>query len=363
MFLSIRIGICPPWAFTISTIVLTWDGDFLLRSYMVSNNLVVYTWYIPEYAWYMSGLYWFWFYCWVTEPEMMKLQPHLRTGMYRSLLRLGTSHRHRKSMFFALERNARYNPGIYLSYLLSSNLAGLVILPITRGCFCLLILWDRKASNSRLGPAKVPQPVVDLINMAAPTSAWCRAFTVCTPECEGLLLLHSELVLNGIGGDAIKEARKEWHLSKEVLNPANVQSRDRWGFIQLPIIIKFLTPFDSIVPVVRRRRSSKALKKTRSRGIFLTTIIAITFACVQGTQSTAEEELWSYNPHAVGVRNGRCNVIMSAMVANLVRIGGDYCQTVLWNIYQKYVIYIHIIWQVYTWNIPYIFQKNARIFL
>ncbi len=29
-------------------------------------------------------------------------------------------------------------------------------------------LGDRKATHSRLGPAKVPQPRVDLINMAAP---------------------------------------------------------------------------------------------------------------------------------------------------------------------------------------------------
>jgi hypothetical protein len=29
-------------------------------------------------------------------------------------------------------------------------------------------LGDRKATHSRLGPAKVPQPGVDLINMAAP---------------------------------------------------------------------------------------------------------------------------------------------------------------------------------------------------
>jgi hypothetical protein len=29
-------------------------------------------------------------------------------------------------------------------------------------------LGDRKATHSRLGPAKVPQPGVDIINMAAP---------------------------------------------------------------------------------------------------------------------------------------------------------------------------------------------------
>ncbi len=37
---------------------------------------------------------------------------------------------------------------------------GLIANPFGRG--------DRKATHSRLGPAEVPQPGVDLINMAAP---------------------------------------------------------------------------------------------------------------------------------------------------------------------------------------------------
>ncbi len=61
--------------------------------------------------------------------------------------------------------------------------------------------------------------------------------TVGTPKFEGLLLLCSVLVLNGRGGVAIKEARKEWHPAKEVLYPANIQSRARRGFIQLPNFI------------------------------------------------------------------------------------------------------------------------------
>ena len=126
MFLSIWIGICLRLAFTISIIDRSWDRNFLLRSYMVSNNLMVYTWYIPEYARYKSGLYWFWFYYWLgmAEQDMMKLQSLLRTGMYRSLLRRGTSHHHWKSMFYSAVINARHNPGIYLSYLYSSNLCG-----------------------------------------------------------------------------------------------------------------------------------------------------------------------------------------------------------------------------------------------
>ncbi len=40
------------------------------------------------------------------------------------------------------------------------------------------LFLDRKASNSRLGPAEIPHPCADLINMAAPV--WCWALTVLT---------------------------------------------------------------------------------------------------------------------------------------------------------------------------------------
>ncbi len=60
------------------------------------------------------------------------------------------------------------------------------------------------------------------------------ALTVGTPEFEGLLLSCSVLARNGRGGVASKEAKKEWHPAKEVLHPANKESRDRRGFTQLP---------------------------------------------------------------------------------------------------------------------------------
>jgi hypothetical protein len=90
-----------------------------------------------------------------------------------------------------------------MSYSLICFFAGLSGLPSAPGGFRPGLsadhfrFCDRKPSNSRLGPAKVPQPVDDLMNMAAP--AWCRALTVSTPEFEGLLLLCSVLVVNGRG--------------------------------------------------------------------------------------------------------------------------------------------------------------------
>ncbi len=109
------------------------------------------------------------------------------------------------------------NPGIYLSYLFSSKAcwpswspkhAWMSLFQTLTFCwsFCF---WYKKPSNSRLGPAKVPQPGVDLINIAAPM--WCRALTICAPEFKGLLLLCSVLVWYGRGSVAIKEALKEYH--------------------------------------------------------------------------------------------------------------------------------------------------------
>ena len=113
----------------------------------------------------------------------------------------------------------RHIPGIYMSYLFCRHLAGLPGLPSAPGCLgpglsadpFLFGYW--KSSNPRLGPSKVPQPVVDhLIDMAAP--AGCRALTVSTPDLpefqvEGLLLSSSVLVRNSRCGVSIKKARKE----------------------------------------------------------------------------------------------------------------------------------------------------------
>ena len=128
-------------------------------------------------------------------------------------------------------------PSIYISYLLCRHFAGLPGLPSAPGCLRPGLSTDQfrlghwKSSNSRLGPAKVPHPVINLIDMAAP--AWCRALAVSTPVFEGLLLSSSILIRNSRCGVAIKKARKEWHPPKKVFHPANIESGDRRRFIQL----------------------------------------------------------------------------------------------------------------------------------
>ena len=124
--------------------------------------------------------------------------------------------------------------------LVGSTLPGLPGLPCAPGRFgpgtsANIFGFDHwKSTNSRLGPAKVPQPGVDLIDMAAPALSLARA--VSTPEFEGLLLSRSVLVRNGRRGIAMKKARKERHPPKKVLCPTDVEIWDRRGFIQQMIM-------------------------------------------------------------------------------------------------------------------------------
>ncbi len=136
-------------------------GTPFLEGIWCSINLGIYAWYIP---WF--GL--------ITAKEMLKLPPKLRTSMYRSLSRLGTSCQCSKSM--VTQQCHCYMDGIiyaskiqvYTDHIFSSKLAGLAGLPRAPGsfraglsvdsfCFCV-----QKPSNSRLGLSKVPQSCVDL---------------------------------------------------------------------------------------------------------------------------------------------------------------------------------------------------------
>ncbi len=77
----------------------------------------------------------------------------------------------------------------------------------------------------RLGPSKVPQPGVDLINMAAPLLV--RANTIGTAALKSVLLSAAVLVWNSQGCISIQKAWNERSLAKEVLNPSDVESGNR----------------------------------------------------------------------------------------------------------------------------------------
>ena len=137
--------------------------------------------------------------------------------------------------------------GLFLP-VLCLTLTGLPGLPSAPGRFrpgifvYLFGFGDRKSTNTGLGPVKVPQPGVDLINMAAPELLVPLAWAVGTPEFKGLLLSRSILVWNCRGGIAMKEALKEWHPPQKVSCPANVESRDRRAFIQLSYSVRLHGP-------------------------------------------------------------------------------------------------------------------------
>jgi hypothetical protein len=147
-------------------------------------------------------------------------------------------------------------------------------------------------------------------------------------------------VRNSRCGVSVKEARKEWHPPKEVLNSANVEGRDRRGLVQLPNSIGLHGARGWKVQIL------KGTKEHQVQSCFVGITVVAPLDSVQGTHSTVEEELRTYNPHAVWVRNGRCNVEISTTFANVVWIGGDSCNTVLVNIrgvrliYSKYILII-----------------------
>jgi hypothetical protein len=58
----------------------------------------------------------------------------------------------------------------------------------------LLSFGLREATHARLGPSKVPQPGIDLVNMAAPPRGW--ASTIGTAALKSVLLSAAVLMWN-----------------------------------------------------------------------------------------------------------------------------------------------------------------------
>ena len=138
-------------------------------------------------------------------------------------------------------------------------------------------------------------------------------------------------------GVSVKEARKEWHPPKEVLNSANIECRDRRGLVQLPNSIGLHGARGLKVQIL------KGTKEHQVQSNFVGITVVAPLDCVQGTHSTLKEELRTNNPYAVWVGNGRCNVEISTTIANVVWIGGDSCNTVLVEIQGVRLVYTQYI--------------------
>jgi hypothetical protein len=144
-------------------------------------------------------------------------------------------------------------------------------------------------------------------------------------------------VRNSRCGVSVKEARKEWHPPKEVLNSANIEGRDRRGLVQLPNSIGLHGARGLKVQIL------KGTKEHQVQSNFVGITVVAPLDCVQGTHSTLKEELRTNNPYAVWVGNGRCNVEISTTIANEVWIGGDSCNTVLVEIQEVRLVYTQYI--------------------
>jgi hypothetical protein len=116
----------------------------------------------------------------------------------------------------------------------------------------------------------------------------------------------------------MKKARKERHPPKKVLCPTDVlvESRDRRGFIQLqvPNSVRLHGPRG-----VRAKILKGAEEHQFEINVIRRTVVA-TLTCIDGTQSTLEEEPRTHNPQAVWVGNGRRYVVTITAFSNVVWI-------------------------------------------
>jgi hypothetical protein len=93
----------------------------------------------------------------------------------------------------------------------------------------LLSFGHRKAAHARLGPSKVPQPGVDLVNMAVPP--WGRAHTICTVALKSVQLSAAVLMWNSLGCISVQKAWNERDSAEEVVNSSDAERGNGWGHV------------------------------------------------------------------------------------------------------------------------------------
>ncbi len=82
----------------------------------------------------------------------------------------------------------------------------------------LLSFGHREATHARLGPSKVPQPGVDLVNMAAPRRG--RASTIGTAALKSVPLSADVLMWNSWGCISVQKSWNERDSAEEAVNPS-----------------------------------------------------------------------------------------------------------------------------------------------
>ncbi len=179
-------------------------------------------------------------------------------------------------MIYCQTGYTRYTPCIYYTYTMQWSLATLLSCPPALGSLWLRLPSDllsfghREAAKARLGQSKLPQPGVDLINMAAPPRV--RASTICTAA---LLCRWSVGCCTYVNSWVRISVQKAWNWrnsAEEVLKPSYSESGNRWGLVY-PVNSLWL--HDSSNPQVK----------------FL-----------KGAQHTVEEQLVTHKPHAFWIK-------------------------------------------------------------
>jgi len=110
-----------------------------------------------------------------------------------------------------------YIPCIYYAYSMRWSLASPLSCPAALGSLRpglpseLFSFGHREVAHTRLGPSKVPQPGVDLVNMAAPPWGW--ASTIGTAALKSVLLSVAVLMwksvnfIQALGGNSLWRKR------------------------------------------------------------------------------------------------------------------------------------------------------------
>jgi hypothetical protein len=155
-------------------------------------------------------------------------------------------------------------PGIHHAYTRQRSLASPLSFPSSLGSLGpglladLFSLGHREPAHARLGAAKIPQPGVDLVYMAAPPRG--RACTIGKVALKGDLLSATVLMWTSRGCIPVQKACS----SETVLNPSDVESRNRGGLVHLVDSVRF---HRSSSLESSSKPESKALKKTKSSGM------------------------------------------------------------------------------------------------
>ena len=152
------------------------------------------------YAIYILGLVIF-KYCKLSKKQSMldELEIHVRSMAFQDNYSI-TNKRHDLLSDRIYKVYTKYMTCIYYSYTMRRSLASPLSCPSALGSLRpilpseLLSFGHREAAHARLGPSKVPQPGVDLVNKAAPLRG--RASTIGTAALKSVPLTAAVLMWN-----------------------------------------------------------------------------------------------------------------------------------------------------------------------